>query len=92
MVAAAVVAVGLLVAAPTGAGAAGGDGAAGDGTAPATTGDERVVVVGENDTLWTLAPAGVDRQAWAAEVAEHNGVAAGAVRPGQPLRIPESAE
>jgi LysM domain len=50
------------------------------------------VVVGPGQTLWDIAaqyaPADRDRTAWAAEIAERNGVDAQAVRPGTPLVLP----
>ncbi|QBI21292.1 hypothetical protein ER308_18085 [Egibacter rhizosphaerae] len=53
--------------------------------------DGGIVVVGEGETLWELAPAEVDPQAWAGEVAAHNEVEPTEVRAGQPLRVPPGA-
>lgn len=52
---------------------------------------EPLIVVSEGETLWGLAPDGVDRQAWAAAVARHNDVDPAELRPGQPLRVPAEA-
>lgn len=55
-------------------------------------GGERIVVVGERDTLWDLAfvhaPAGTERGTWVAQVAERNDVDPRALRPGDVLRVP----
>ncbi len=55
---------------------------------------ERVVVVGEGETLWDLAlpfaPAGHDPHEWLAVVADHNGIEVGDIHPGDAIRLPRS--
>ena len=78
-----------VVVAAVGIGAAAGSAAVPPGAAPGAT---TTVVVAPRDTLWTLAaahaPEGVDPGRWAAEVAEANGVDAGALVPGAVLVLP----